>query len=84
MKTETKSSKELSAEVFQDLQESVNVFLDEFAKKTRDLSSFLTMDQLETMFSELDSKTRKIYLDMVSDSLTSIDETDIIRSKKAN
>ena len=84
MKAEAKTQKELSSEVVQDLKISVNEFLDSFVKKTKDAHDFLTIDQLETMFAELDSKTRKIYLDMVSDSLSSIDEAEVIKSKKAN
>ena len=84
MKTESKSKKEIASDVIQDIRESVNEFLDEFATNTKDTNNFLTIDQLETMFSKLDSKTRKIYLDMVSDSLSNINEKDIIKLKKDN
>ena len=84
MKTESKSKKEIASDVIQDIRESVNEFLDEFATNTKDTNNFLTIDQLETMFSKLDSKTRKIYLDMISDSLSNINEKDIIKLKKDN
>ena len=84
MKSESKSKKEIASDVIQDIRESVNEFLDEFATNTKDTNNFLTIDQLETMFSKLDSKTRKIYLDMVSDSLSNINEKDIIKLKKDN
>ena len=84
MKNDVKSSKEISTEAVQDIRDAINHFLDSLDAKTRDSNDFLTMDQLEILFSELDSKTRKIYLDMVSDSLSNINEKDIIRSKKEN
>lgn len=84
MKSEPKSTKEISVEAVQDIRDAINHFLDKLEAKTKDTDDFLTMDQLENMFSELDSKTRKIYLDMIADSLSSINEKDIIRSKKEN
>ena len=84
MKTESKSSKELASDAIQDLRERINDFLDEMAEKTEDTENFLTMDDVETLFSKLDSETRKIYLNMLSDSLSNIDEKEIIKSKKAN
>ena len=84
MNDNQKSKEDISHEVIQDIKETVDKFLEEFSEKTADASKFLTMDQLEDMFSELDSKTRKTYLNMLSDSLSNINEKDLIKSKKAS
>lgn len=43
-----------------------------------------TIDEIEEILKELRSKTRDIYLDMVSDFIHNIDESELIESKKAN
>ena len=84
MKNDKFTKQEIAHDVVQDISDSVNKFLDEFDGKTTDKSSFLTMDSLEDLFRELDSETRKTYLKMVSNSISSIDEKDLIKLKKAN
>ncbi len=84
MKNKAISKQELSHDVVQDIRDSVNKFLDQFDKKTADASDFLTMDTLEDLLKELDSETRKTYLNMVSDAISSIDEKELIKSKKEN
>ncbi len=79
-----KSPKDISYDVVQDIRGSVNSFLDSFDKKTRDTGDFLTMDELEELFKKLDSETRKEYLNMVSDSLSNINEKELIKSKKVS
>ena len=84
MKNDKFTKQEIAHDVVQDIRDSVNKFLDEFDDKTTDKSNFLTMDSLEELFRELDSETRKTYLNMVSNSISSIDEKELIKSKKAS
>ena len=84
MKNDKFTKQEIAHDVVQDISDSVNKFLDEFDGKTTDKSNFLTMDSLEDLFGKLDSETRKTYLKMVSNSISSIDEKDLIKLKKAN
>ena len=84
MKNDKFTKQEISHDVVQDIRDSVNKFLDEFDSKTKDANNFITMDSLEELFKELDSETRKTYLNMISDSISSIDEKDLIKLKKAN
>lgn len=84
MSTGKLSRQNLAHDVIQDLRDSVNKFLDQFDEKTNSTSDFLTMDKLEDLFRELDGETRKIYLNMVSDSISSIDEKELIQLKKEN
>ena len=84
MKNDVKSTKQLKAEAIQDLREHINEFFDEFSAKVSNANNFLTMDDLETLVSKLDSETRKTYLNMISDSLNNLDEKELIKSKKAS
>ncbi len=84
MKNKAISKQELSHNAVQDIRDSVNKFLDQFDKKTANTSDFLTMDTLEDLLKELDSETRKTYLNMISDAISSIDEKELIKSKKEN
>ena len=84
MRTDKFTKQEIAHDVVQDLRDSVNKFLDEFDSKTKNNSDFLTMDKLEELFKELDSETRNAYLNMVSNSISSIDEKDLIKLKKTS
>ena len=63
---------------------SVNKFLDDFSDRTAEENDFLTMDQIEDMYLELDMQMRSAFQKMISDSISSIDEKKIIQSKKAD
>lgn len=84
MKDAPKSSKEIAVDALLDIRDYINEFVDEFQKKTGDTNDFITMDEIEGLFSKLDSKTRETYLTMLSDSLSNIDERPLIKSKKEN
>ncbi len=79
-----KTLEHLATEVKLDLCEKVDQWISSFAEDTRDLSSFPTITQIEDSMLKLDSETRKIFLNMISDSLSNIDEKQMISSKKAN
>lgn len=84
MKEDTKNIDQIAADAVQDLKDAVENYVRVFSDTTKGPAKFLTIDQLEDIVKVLDSETRKIYLNMVSDSLSSIKEKDIISSKKAN
>ena len=42
----------------------------------------MTINEMEDLISTLNSETRKAYLDMVSEMLSNIDESELIQSKK--
>ena len=62
--------------------------VDEFRAKvkagTKDPDNFLTISDIEHLWSELRGDTSILYSDMLSDLLTEVDETDLIRKKKPN
>ena len=62
----------------------VRGFREKFQAGTSDAENFLTMTEIERMWSELRSKTDNIYSDMLCELLSSVDEGDLIRRKKAS
>ena len=84
MKEEVKELDQIAEDALQDLREAINNYVRAFSEKTGDSKKFMKIDELENMMTELDAKTRKIYLDMVSDSLNAVNEKEITASKKEN
>ena len=82
MKEEVNELDQIVEDAAQDLREAIDNYARVFARRTGRTEKFLTIDQLEEMMLQLDGETRKIYLSMVSDSLNSIDEKELIASKK--
>lgn len=84
MKTDTKTLEEIANAVKQDMNERIDQWIHKFAEETGDLSNFPSISQLESDIIHLDNETRKIFLDMISDCLSNIDEKEMISSKKAH
>lgn len=84
MKDEAKTLDQIAAEVKQDLNDKVDLWMKSFSEKTGDLAKFPTIDQIEESLTTLDAETQKIYLNMLSDCLSNVDEKDLIASKKVN
>ena len=84
MKKQGITREEVTNEVMEKFRNSVNKFLDDFSDRTAEENNFLTMDQIEDMYSELDMQMRSAFQKMISDSISSIDEKKIIQSKKAD
>ncbi|MBO5485647.1 MAG: hypothetical protein J5988_01770 [Eubacterium sp.] len=84
MKTDTKTLEEIANAVKQDMNERIDQWIRKFAEETGDLSNFPSISQLESDIIHLDNETRKIFLDMISDCLSNIDEKEMISSKKAH
>ena len=62
--------------------------VDEFRQRiisgTSDPENFLTISDIERLWSELRGNTSLLYSDMLSELLAGIDESEIIRKKKRN
>lgn len=76
--------RELKSEIMDQLEEAVDNYLSSFKLAGKGNGSLPTIDDIENLVRELKSKTRDIYLDMVSNSLDTFDETELIASKKAS
>jgi len=67
-----------------EIERLVNEFQEKFQAGTSKAESFITMTEIERMWSELRNKTDNIYSDMLCDLLSSVDEGELIRGKKQN
>jgi hypothetical protein len=67
-----------------ELLKIVEEFRQRIIEGTSDLEHFLTISDIEHLWSELRGNTSLLYSDMLSDLLSDIDETELIRKKKRN
>jgi len=67
-----------------EIERLVNEFQEKFQAGISQAESFITMTEIERMWSELRSKTDNIYSDMLCEMLSSVDERELIREKKQN
>ena len=79
-KNKDSSEREYAAE----LVRLVDNFKEKLQMGTSDADSFLTISEIEQLWSELRGNTSELYSDMVHELLSSADESDLIRKKKRN
>lgn len=82
MKDNEKNIDQIVEEAAQDLKEAIKNYAAAFKEKTSNASNFLDISDLENLMQELDGETRRIYLNMLSDSLSNVDEKELISLKK--
>lgn len=75
---EEKTAREFNDELIRIIDE----FRERIITGTSNPEEFLTISDIERLWSELRGNTSLLYSDMLSDLLTNIDESDIIRKKK--
>jgi len=59
-------------------------FRQRIVEGTSDTEHFLTITEIERLWTELRGNTSLLYSDMLSDLLSDVDETKLIRKKKRN
>jgi hypothetical protein len=57
-------------------------FKEKFTSGTTDAENFITISQIELLWSELQNSTQNIYSDMIRKMMSEVDESDLIRKKK--
>ena len=67
-----------------ELIEAVRNYSKAFAQSSTENNGVPTINQIEKMWSKLDSETRNIFVNMISGSISSINESELISSKKEN
>ncbi len=67
-----------------ELIEAIKNYSKAFAQSSSENGGVPTINQIESMWSKLDSQTRNIFVNMISGSINSINESKLISSKKAN
>ena len=55
-----------------------------FREKTSQTERFLTINELESLWSELRNNTEVLYSDMIRDLISTVDEREMVRKKKSN
>ena len=75
---------ETIADAEYELIEAVRKYSKAFAQSSKENGGIPTIDQIENIWSKLDSETRDIFVNMISGSISSVNESKIISSKKAN
>ncbi len=74
------SEREYAAE----LVRLVDNFKEKLQMGTSSADDFLTISEIEQLWSELRGNTSELYSDMVQELLSTADESDLIRKKKRN
>jgi hypothetical protein len=67
-----------------EIERLVNEFQEKFQAGTSKAEGFITMTEIERMWSELRNRTDNIYSDMLCELLSTVDEGELIREKKQN
>jgi hypothetical protein len=67
-----------------ELTRLIKIFQERFKDKTSQTEKFLTINELEILWSELRNNTDVLYSDMIRQLMSTIDERDIVRKKKEN
>ena len=76
--------REAAREYGEELLKIVDEFRAKIKAGTKDPDNFLTISDIEYLWSELRGTTSILYSDMLTDLLGDIDESDLIRKKKLN
>jgi len=66
------------------IQLEIQRFQAEVKENTQDPDQFMTLVEMERAMSDLRNSTQKIYSDMLSDTLQSLDEKPVVDKKKEN
>jgi len=77
-----KSKQELTNAEIAEIERLIQEFKEKFAAGTSDADNFMTISQIELLWSELQYRTNNIYSDMIRKMMSEIDESDLIRKKK--
>ena len=67
-----------------ELVEAIRNYSKAFAQSSCENGGVPTINQIEAMWSKLDTETRNIFVNMISGSINSVNESEMISSKKAN
>ena len=75
-------------QIEQEATENVSTLISDFGKGieegTGNADRFMTLDDIEERWSQLRRDTERVYTDMVSELIASVDERELISKKKEN
>jgi hypothetical protein len=67
-----------------EIERLIQDFKEKFKAGTSDANNFMSITEIELLWSELQDKTNNIYSDMIRKLMSEVDERDLIRKKKEN
>ena len=67
-----------------EIERLISDFKEKFEAGTADVDNFITINEIEQLWSKLRRDTDNVYSDIMHDLMNSVDETDLIRKKKLN
>ena len=79
-----KDSDRIALDKIAEIERLIKDFKEKFERGVSDESNFITLNEIERMWGELQGNTNIIYSDMLRELLSSTDEKQIIRKKKEN
>jgi hypothetical protein len=65
-----------------EVERLIREFKEKFSDRTKNVDDFLTISELELLWSELQNRTNNIYSDMIRKLMSEVNESDLIRKKK--
>jgi len=65
-----------------EIERLIREFKEKFAAGTSSADDFITISEIELLWSELQNRTNNIYSDMIRKLMNEVDESDLIRKKK--
>jgi hypothetical protein len=65
-----------------EIERLIREFKEKFEAGTSDAENFMTMFEIEQLWSELQNRTNNVYSDMVQELMNAVDERNLIRKKK--
>ena len=78
----TENTKHDFATEVAEIEHIIGRFKEKFALGTASAEDFMTITELELIWSELQQRTNNIYADMIRKLMSDVDESDLIRKKK--
>ena len=76
--------KEIKSAVMEKIEDAVDDYFEEYRLKSEDGKGVPTINEIEDILMKLNSKTRDIFLETVSEMISKCNETELIDSKKEN
>jgi len=75
-------NKDIGYEEISEIDRLIKAFREKFKAGTTDADNFMSITEIELLWSELQNKTNNIYSDMLRKLMSEVDEHDLIRKKK--
>jgi len=79
-----RNTEELTAVRMSEIERLVNEFREILEKGFADVHNTMGINEIEALWTRLRTGTDKVYADMLSDYMASVDERELIRQKKTN